>query len=96
MNGLFKKIFYAALLFGLILLANLNCATMDSGYRGYNRSGCYGYNCGYGYGNYYNNRYRQYGGYPGYQSSGGFRNHNPLFVPAGRFHNVGRPSHWRL
>ncbi|TGK02130.1 hypothetical protein EHO58_15875 [Leptospira selangorensis] len=46
-----------------------------------------------------------------YRSSGGFypyRNyqnnyssptrsgHNPLYIPAGRFHNVGRPSKWKL
>ncbi|TGJ98479.1 hypothetical protein EHQ53_01795 [Leptospira langatensis] len=94
MKDLISKVFYTALLFGLMFLANLNCASMDSGYRGYNRSGCY--NCGYNYGGYYNNRYRQYGGYPGYQSSGGTRTHNPFFVPAGRYHNIGRPSHWRL
>ncbi|TGL58361.1 hypothetical protein [Leptospira sarikeiensis] len=41
--------------------------------------------------------YRQPGNYrqvpPSYRQGG---SHTPFHIPAGRFHNLGRPSHWKL
>ncbi|RHX94067.1 hypothetical protein DLM76_13970 [Leptospira yasudae] len=55
----------------------------------------YGYGGGYGYGYrpYQNYYYRQY---PYYNNGGGGGGHNPFHVPSGRYHNIGRPSKWKL
>ncbi|EQA37751.1 hypothetical protein LEP1GSC047_4276 [Leptospira inadai serovar Lyme str. 10] len=87
---------------GLALLFLSECATFPNQYDGAygqstnNCSGNVRYSCNrsyypYRYGNYYGNQtmnsYNQ-----GSRSSG----HNPFFVPGSRYHNLGRPSHWRL
>lgn len=53
----------------------------------------YGYGGGYGYRPYQNYYYRQY---PYYNNAGGGGGHNPFHVPSGRYHNIGRPSKWKL
>ncbi|MDV6237092.1 hypothetical protein CH379_015785 [Leptospira ellisii] len=58
------------------------------GYRGYYSP--YGFQNQYGYPGYY----RQYPRY--YNNNGGGSHHNPFHVPSGRYHNLGRPSKWRL
>ncbi|MBM9499495.1 hypothetical protein JWG44_04430 [Leptospira sp. 201903071] len=60
------------------------------GYRSY--SSPYGYqNRGY-YPNYYRNpSYNTFG-----TGNGGGYHHNPMHIPSGRFHNLGRPSRWKL
>ncbi|WP_147456627.1 hypothetical protein [Leptospira stimsonii] len=60
------------------------------GYRGYSS---YGYQNRGAYPNYYRNP--SYGNFGTGNTGGGFR-HNPMHVPSGRFHNLGRPSHWKL
>ncbi|TGK38639.1 hypothetical protein EHQ12_04515 [Leptospira gomenensis] len=57
------------------------------GYRGYYSP--YGFQNQYGYPRYY----RQY---PRYYNNGGGSHHNPFHVPSGRYHNLGRPSKWKL
>ncbi|WP_125231948.1 hypothetical protein [Leptospira adleri] len=64
-----------------------NYAGNCEGYRGYSS---YGYQNRAGYPNYYRNQ-----SYGTFGTGGGYR-HNPMHIPSGRFHNLGRPSHWKL
>ncbi|MBM9575706.1 hypothetical protein JWG45_00935 [Leptospira sp. 201903070] len=72
-----------------------DCARNDSGNcDGYRRYSSYGFQNRPGYPGYYRND-SNYGTNGIGNGGSGFR-HNPMHIPSGRFHNLGRPSRWKL
>ncbi|AOP34233.1 hypothetical protein A0128_10475 [Leptospira tipperaryensis] len=90
--GIFSFLIFLGMSCQPFLYRNSNdCGSNYSGscdrYRDYSYS--YGYQNRIGYPYYYRNQ--SYG-----TNGGGGHRHNPMHIPSGRFHNVGRPSHWKL
>ncbi len=92
-----RKTFHFLFIVGFLFLGSMGCASLDGNGDRYYRNSCYSYNCDYTNQGYNYRAYRSYNNYPQYRSSGGGNGgHNPFHVPSGRFHNVGRPSGWKL
>ncbi|EPG66783.1 putative lipoprotein [Leptospira wolffii serovar Khorat str. Khorat-H2] len=102
MTTIRKRFFFSFLTF--LLLGFSSCASFDNLEQANYPQNCnyvQSYNCGSVSSSrtYYrsypsNSRYRNTPGY--YYRPSSNTGHNPFYVPSGRFHNVGRPSKWRL